>query len=314
MEPSRSDYEIWLIDWLDGTLNQSQVEKLMAFLDKNPDIREEAEFLSLSHLSPAEISMQQKDNLKKSAGELSYSQIEYLSVAYLENDLSTDQQDDLKQNISAHPENKIVFDTLQKIKLSPPHEEYKYKSRLKKRTALQRTMQYSALVLSAAAAILLLVLSITSVPRYLPEKYGRIAENKSDDTTHTETSAVIPERPGDQPAEPVVNISEYVSDEKTAQVFVNVEPDSQAAEIEATDTLAARKTSPVPVVHKIPVHTEVRVYLETRDNVLIASNNNFSVPEYLDDERSRFNKFITRRFREHFLKEDIVNERTSQTL
>ena len=53
MKPDRSNYEIWLIDWLDGTLTAQQTDELMAFLSENPDVREEADSLMLARIVPA---------------------------------------------------------------------------------------------------------------------------------------------------------------------------------------------------------------------------------------------------------------------
>ena len=39
MKIDRSNYEIWIIDWLDGSLSDSQAEELKLFLNENPDIR-----------------------------------------------------------------------------------------------------------------------------------------------------------------------------------------------------------------------------------------------------------------------------------
>ena len=41
MKIDRSNYEIWLIDWLDGNLSDLQAEKLLLFLDENPDLKED---------------------------------------------------------------------------------------------------------------------------------------------------------------------------------------------------------------------------------------------------------------------------------
>jgi len=97
MRFDRSNYEIWLIEWLDGTLIGEQAEKFRIFLDKNPHLKEEAEFISQSRLSPGNQSFPGKNHLKKTAGDLSPSLIEFLSIAYLENDLSNDQLNDLKE-------------------------------------------------------------------------------------------------------------------------------------------------------------------------------------------------------------------------
>ena len=46
MKPDRANYETWLIDYLDGNLEDSAIEALFAFLDENPDLKEEFHQLS----------------------------------------------------------------------------------------------------------------------------------------------------------------------------------------------------------------------------------------------------------------------------
>lgn len=46
MQIDRSNYEIWLIDWLDENLNEIQIEQLQLFLRDNPDLKEEIEELT----------------------------------------------------------------------------------------------------------------------------------------------------------------------------------------------------------------------------------------------------------------------------
>ena len=62
----RSNYEIWLIDWLDGNLDEARTKQLLAFLDENPDLKEEADSLKLSRIFPDNIKPVKKENLKKS--------------------------------------------------------------------------------------------------------------------------------------------------------------------------------------------------------------------------------------------------------
>ena len=99
MKPDRLNYETWLIDWLDGTLTVQQTDVLMAFLNENPDIREEADSLMIARISPVNDAFAGKEKLLKSSAEITASQIEYLSASFLEGDLTPEQKDDLLQNI-----------------------------------------------------------------------------------------------------------------------------------------------------------------------------------------------------------------------
>ena len=99
MNVDKSNYEIWLIDWLDGNLNEIQCEHLLCFLNENPDLKEEFDELATFRLKPSGKSFPAKDRLKKTPTTLSDSQFEYLFVAYLENDLSSEQQTELRESI-----------------------------------------------------------------------------------------------------------------------------------------------------------------------------------------------------------------------
>ena len=139
MQIDRSNYEIWFIDWLDDNLNSLQVEQLNLFLHENPDLREELNDLTPVNLASSVISFRNKEHLKKATSDISPSQFEYLCVAYLENDLSDDQQTELKEIVDSYPDRKKTFDLIQKTILSPARICYKHKRLLLKRTTAQRS-------------------------------------------------------------------------------------------------------------------------------------------------------------------------------
>jgi len=308
MEPDRSNYEIWISEWLAGTLSQSEVDKLMLFLEKNPDIREEAESMTLTHLSPGQSNMPGKEILRKSAYELHPSQIEYLSVAYLENDLTEEQLNDLRDNIRLRPENKIVFETVQKIKLSAPEIKYKYKSGLKKQTPVPRIVKLSATLLSAAVITGLIILSIVLLPPYLNERSEKISGNIITDTTAVEPFVVMGEILYDQGEEAAVRPEKSLQAEIPEMFTSPDEPGPSTLSPTETDTSQAIFRAALQAISEIPLHIEACFINSTDDYTLIASNNNFIMPEYQDDDRSKLNKFITRKFREKILREDTVSE------
>ena len=125
MQIDRSNYEIWIIDWLDGNLSDHQAEELKLFLDENPDIREEFEELSSFRLKPSQESFLHKSVLKKGIPDLSVSQFEYLCVAYLEDDLSGDQRTELLSIIGNDPEKKRSFELIQKARLYSPKSQFR---------------------------------------------------------------------------------------------------------------------------------------------------------------------------------------------
>jgi hypothetical protein len=157
MQIDRSNYEIWIIDWLDGNLSDHQAEELKLFLVENPDIREEFEELSSFRLKPSQESFLHKSALKKGIPDLSASQFEYLCVAYLENDLSDNQRTELLQIIGNDPEKKRNFELIQKARLSPKKVNFEHKKQLIKRTPFQKVIRMSVIGLSAAATVALII-------------------------------------------------------------------------------------------------------------------------------------------------------------
>jgi len=117
MHIDRSNYEIWVIDWLDGKLDSLQSAELMLFLDKNQDLREEINDLTPVNLSGSGISFPGKENLRKLPSEISHSQFEYLCAAYLENDLTVSQQEEVLEIADTFPEWKKSFDQIQFVLL-----------------------------------------------------------------------------------------------------------------------------------------------------------------------------------------------------
>ena len=138
MRPDRSNYEIWFTDWLDGNLNEEQVEEFRMFLKENPDLREELNGLAIVSLEPHDLIFNGKKNLKKSPESLSASQFENLCIANLENDLTPSQKAELNEIID-HDENKRKeFERIQTLKLRPVAGDFKRKQSVKKLTSGQK--------------------------------------------------------------------------------------------------------------------------------------------------------------------------------
>ena len=159
MQPDRSNYEIWIADWLAGTLDNEQKKLLEEFLDRNPELKEEAESLLFTIITPENRQFPHKDLLKKRAVDLDTTQVEYLSVAYLEDDLSPGQLEDLNNCIQNNPDLKQLSESVRRIKLVAPDIKYRYKNRLRKRTMADRIIRFSYMGIGIAASITILILS-----------------------------------------------------------------------------------------------------------------------------------------------------------
>ena len=161
MKIDRSNYEIWFIDWLDGNLNNDQVEQLNQFLSENPDQKEELKEMDSSPIIPLPYEFMGKSGLFRAPSDITESQFEFLCAAYAENDLSSQELQEFSQIIDIDPQKRNLSELFRRLKLIAPDIRYVNKKKLFKRTPLQKTIRLSAALLSAAAtAAILITLSI----------------------------------------------------------------------------------------------------------------------------------------------------------
>ncbi len=301
MKPDRSNYEIWLIDWLDGKLGQPETDMLLRFLDENPDLKEETELLTKAQIPVMPGEFDRKDLLKRNASQLPESQIEYLSVAYLENDITSEQKEDLDEYLRTNPSGRKIFDTIIKTRLKPdPEIRFKGKTALLKGTGRPEVIRMPSFWLSAAAVIALLIIGTFMFTGEKEEKEIFAAENTNQKQTepvlNTTTSAIPVINPV-KPAEPK-------SPEKKRMTDINADALPSPAE-PVTEILTAE---PTRILADIPSKVTVSLPSVTgpvgMNNLMLASNR-LKYPEYVDDGRSNVEKFIARNFREVLLREEI---------
>ena len=298
MKIDRSNYEIWIIDWLDGNLDEIRVAELQLFLNENPDLRMESEELNIARLNPSNIRLNHKENLKKSPANLTDTQFELLSVAYLEDDLSSDQEEELMAGLQQNPEKKRTFDLIQKTKISPIAISYPQKNKLFRRSVAQKILRLSLIGLSAAAVISVVILNFRQAPVLTPVTTERIARSIVADTltppSSLNASVKIKAVNKSIPKEPRVK-------NQLASAVQSAIPGSKA-EIISEDTIRRSSELPSESIMKLPVILTADLKPESLQNTLIAYN----PPAVLstdDDGRSKLGKFIAKTFREKILRE-----------
>ena len=175
MKPDRNNYEIWIIDYLDGKLSARDAGLLMEFLDNNPDIKEDFENLKMIALEPAAEVYNKKHELARGLGDLPDDQFEILCIGHLEGDLTAGQEAELQQIIAENPAKKHSFELTGKLRLSPPAVRYNNKRNLKRLTAGARVLRLTAAILSTAAAVT--VFLVWLFPSQKPETGMTAANN-----------------------------------------------------------------------------------------------------------------------------------------
>ncbi|NMD03479.1 MAG: hypothetical protein GYA71_09430 [Bacteroidales bacterium] len=309
MKPDRSNYEIWLIDWLDGALDNSQTEQLMAFLEENPDIREEAESLSLSRLSVHQVHMPGKNEMKRSVKDLIESQIELLSVAYLENDLKAEQIEELNRNLQEEPRNRQIFETIQKIRLTPPELSFRNKKTLRKLTPGERILRISITAFSAATAMALLILCTFYLSEYVREQHAITAENNIKESPSPVADIIITPALHEPLSESHAAKKTTVNIAKQTMIAENIQTDALTIAEENKDAPLTTVTDTFPLLTGISTdNLKISVTSGIMYNSLAAFNNAYPAFTVNEDERSRLNRFLTRTFREKILNENISSD------
>lgn len=256
------------------------------------DIHMDDEFMDSLRLNPEDVHFVVKGRLKKGVNDLSESQIEYLSVASLENDLSPEQNEELRLNLAQNEHNRRIFNLIQKTRLVPPDTFYNHKSVLKKLSAGQRLFRITITGLSAAATVAVLIISYILIngredkvarDQLAAGNFNRLTIEKNEPIRIAPVKAAIKRE-----AKPVIpglaettSLSEHVIAENKSTVTENTS---------------------VPAFSAVKVPSVPAIDFKQSGFSLLASNNVFS-PSIPDDDRGRIRKFIATTFRQKVLGE-----------
>jgi len=192
MNINRTNYEQYLIDYLEGKLGKQDEAAVKLFLSENPDLSEEFSFLILSQavLGDSKLSIN-KDRLLKSFSNvvtISKQNFEEFCIAYYEGDLDATSTDRLKNYLQKNPEFQSLFDLYGKILLKADQSiRYSQKKQLKKVQvlSLRRTIYYVSAGVAAAVALLILWFSWPDTHQFNSDQTTKISEIKLENTTQS---------------------------------------------------------------------------------------------------------------------------------
>jgi hypothetical protein len=160
MKINRDNYEVFLVDYLDGKLSPSSVSELMLFLEQNPDLKCEFEGIEDAVLVAEEIAYSDKSELKKKSFLNSGidNELEYISIASIEGVLTEPEQLKLNSEIIQNKKFERQINTYKKTILQPNSEiHFTGKAQLKRTRIVP--MRYTTLrkSISIAASIGLII-------------------------------------------------------------------------------------------------------------------------------------------------------------
>lgn len=287
MQIDRSNYEIWIIDWLDGKLDSREIMQLKLFLDDNPDLREEAVDLTSINLPLPGDTYARKGDLRRVVSDLSGSQFGYLCAAYLENDLDSSQKEELNDIITKDPERKKIFDLIKMTRISPSPTKYKNKRQLLRQTGLQKIVRLSVIGLSAAAAAAVVFIIVAHCFR------PAVPILKTENTVH----AIIPESPVRKPLPAARNNT------VTGKILIKSLAEKQITKADTTSLMLRKPLEQGSPVSRIAFTKNIEL-LPQHENLSLVAPPPALIAGRATDEGSRAGRFLARTFREKLLKED----------
>jgi len=117
MEITRSNYESWFLDFLEGNLDTSVIDDFLLFLKDNPDLASELKMVDMLVLEPNKsINFDSKNRLEKSPADEHFEFAER-AVAYHEGDLSSEGQKNFEACLSENSANAAEAAQFGKMKL-----------------------------------------------------------------------------------------------------------------------------------------------------------------------------------------------------
>jgi len=308
MRPDRSNYEIWLTDWLDGKLSERQSEELMAFLDENPDLKEELKGLDSVSLNPPHLVFNNKRALFRAAAEADDSQFDNLCISKLENDITPEQAAQLDAIVNNDDAKRKAYHLMLRMKLSAPSLTYRHKARLRKSTPASKILRISLVTLSAAATIAAVVSLMLKFPQGPEIPDSQASAPASIDTLTIESplpflysqSEQEPYIRAEQVLASVPDVIPVVPDKQSAPVTEEtVSTENNPAVFLTAETDFTRLQSPEKIFVGLPediIDTEMAV-----SGSLIAYKPDYIPP--LIEYRSNVELFMAKLFHERIMKD-----------
>jgi hypothetical protein len=304
MDINRMNYEIWLIDLLDGNLSDEQAEQVKLYLEQNPDLKEEFSDLISFNLAQPWNEFEQKNLLKKTPADLSNMQYEYLCSAYLENDLGDESLSELKAIMETDPERRRTFELIQKTKLVPQVAIYQYKNILRKNLPFLRVRQLAVIGLSAAATIAFLIIAYLFAPHYLSEKQGNIAQNMVTNDNLQNSYFEIPEGR-------IYKAENYTIPKNVKRTTLIADYNAVLARTDTlkyNDEVQIRNEKMDSSLPPAEIHMTADVGMINLNQFTLVASNSMADFSPGDNEMSNLEKFITKLLREKVLRKDVPKE------
>ncbi|MDX2432324.1 MAG: hypothetical protein QNK35_15410 [Bacteroides sp.] len=158
MDINRDNYEAWLLDLLEGSLSDQEVQEVRDFLLLNPDCAFGLDELEPWVLEAEKISFSGKAKLRKELPDhtspVSEKDFDLFSIAMMEGDLSESQEEEYLRMLEGDEEKKKEWLLWKQMKLDGKTVLFEHKKGLKKRVAPSSRVIWISIASAAAALVL----------------------------------------------------------------------------------------------------------------------------------------------------------------
>ncbi len=216
MDISRANYESWFLDYLDGRLDAGQQEILRAFLEFNPDLKQELESMEPARLEAEDVRYEMKLALRKPSLNPDRRHLlehfEDYCMLSIEKELSAQEEEMFMDIVGKDPRKQEVY-KLYLLTLLKADKQIRYekKSGLRKRFIQIPRIR---LAIASAAAILLLLLSLPVIFRVtrepvtvsgIPEAVEKAGPEGGSPARHEESVSTAQNALGERNTETIAN-------------------------------------------------------------------------------------------------------------
>ena len=212
MKITRENYESYFIDYLDGNLDARMVDEFIAFIQENPDLKEELSLFEPVKLPAGEINLEIKEKLYRERLD-SDKEFETAAIARLEGDLSTYEMVEFEDYLARNPGKRKEVLLFEKTRLTAENLAFPGKLRLYKKPLSRTLFIWTSRV--AAILILIWVASVTLFKPFNPKDTEFQKAAISDKNQVSENNfGTIP----DKTASPVLSVQKPVEIKKLASL------------------------------------------------------------------------------------------------
>jgi hypothetical protein len=229
MKFNRENYEIYVIDFLEGKLTEEDHNLFIEFLKDNTDIYEEVKSIRNIHLQPVGTHFPGKNNLKKTIRTSEYKDdFENFCIASLEEDLAPDEKLNFESWLLKNPDKSFEYESFRKVYLNADMNiVFSPKLRLKKLSIVQNRIRLVSILSAAAAVTILFIFFIKSADIINHNVIKEDSNNELKITTE-------PEKPAEELKQINVDTSKSQEQESTDNQLVETELGNVSIEKQAT--------------------------------------------------------------------------------